>query len=52
MINLNEEMIPAFIIDIDDETAYLMSLIENMARVNPRAGEQFNRIKEMKAEKG
>lgn len=48
--NLNEEMIPAFIIDIDDETAYLMSLIENMARVNPRAGEQFNRIKEMKAE--
>jgi ParB family chromosome partitioning protein len=50
VINLNEEMIPAFIIDIDDETAYLMSLIENMARVNPRAGEQFNRIKEMKAE--
>ncbi len=48
--NLNEDMIPAFIIDIDDETAYLMSLIENMARVNPRAGEQFNRIKEMKAE--
>lgn len=48
--NLNEEMIPAFIIDIDDETAYLMSLIENMARVNPRAGEQFNRIKEMKTE--
>lgn len=48
--NLNKDMIPAFIIDIDDETAYLMSLIENMARVNPRAGEQFNRIKEMKAE--
>jgi ParB family chromosome partitioning protein len=48
--DLNEEMIPAFIIDIDDETAYLMSLIENMARVNPRAGEQFNRIKDMKAE--
>lgn len=48
--NLNEDLIPAFIIDIDDETAYLMSLIENMARVNPRAGEQFNRIKEMKAE--
>ncbi|MNG66673.1 Chromosome-partitioning protein Spo0J [compost metagenome] len=48
--NLKENIIPAFIVDIDEETAYLMSLIENMARVNPRAGEQFNRIKEMKLE--
>lgn len=48
LCNLNEEMIPAFIIDIDEETAYLMSLAENMARTNPRAGEQFYRIKEMR----
>jgi len=34
---LGEELIPAFILDID----------ENMARVIPRAGEQFQRIKEM-----
>ncbi len=44
---LKEKMIPAFIIDVDEETAYLMSLIENMARVNPRTGEQFYRIREM-----
>lgn len=44
---LQEKMIPAFIVDVDEETAYIMSLIENMARVNPRAGEQFYRIKEM-----
>lgn len=44
---LKEKMIPAFIIDVDEETAYLMSLIENMARVNPRTGEQFYRIRDM-----
>ncbi len=44
---LNEHLIPAFIVDVDEDTAYIMSLIENMARVNPRTGEQFNRIKEM-----
>lgn len=47
---LNEESIPAFIIDIDEEGAYIMSLVENFARINPRAGEQFHRIKEMKLE--
>lgn len=47
---LNEESIPAFIIDIDEEGAYIMSLVENFARINPRAGEQFYRIKEMKLE--
>lgn len=45
--NLKENLIPAFIIDVDEDTAYIMSLVENMARVNPRAGEQFHRIKEM-----
>ncbi|MEH4627045.1 ParB N-terminal domain-containing protein [Phytobacter diazotrophicus] len=49
LIMLKEEFIPAFIIDVDEETALIMSLVENMARVNPRAGEQFNRIKEMKS---
>ena len=47
---LNEDSIPAFIIDIDEEGAYIMSLVENFARINPRAGEQFYRIKEMKLE--
>lgn len=45
--NLKENLIPSFIIDVDEDTAYIMSLVENMARVNPRAGEQFHRIKEM-----
>ncbi|WP_158149053.1 ParB/RepB/Spo0J family partition protein [Pantoea agglomerans] len=44
---LGEELIPAFILDIDENQAYIMSLVENMARVVPRAGEQFQRIKEM-----
>jgi len=44
---LGEELIPAFIVDIDEHQAYIMSLVENMARVIPRAGEQFLRIKEM-----
>ncbi|MGG6299676.1 ParB N-terminal domain-containing protein [Pantoea allii] len=44
---LGEELIPAFILDIDENKAYIMSLVENMARVIPRAGEQFQRIKEM-----
>ncbi|MGA7586862.1 ParB/RepB/Spo0J family partition protein [Rouxiella badensis] len=44
---LGEELIPAFILDIDENQAYIMSLVENMARVIPRAGEQFQRIKEM-----
>lgn len=44
---LGEELAPAFILDIDENQAYIMSLVENMARVIPRAGEQFQRIKEM-----
>lgn len=44
---LGEKLIPAFILDIDENKAYIMSLVENMARVIPRAGEQFQRIKEM-----
>lgn len=48
--NLNEETIPAFIMDIEEDDAYIMSLVENFARINPRSGEQFHRIKEMKTE--
>ncbi|MDI3366385.1 MULTISPECIES: ParB/RepB/Spo0J family partition protein [Erwiniaceae] len=44
---LGEEFVPAFILDIDENQAYIMSLVENMTRVIPRAGEQFQRIKEM-----
>ena len=36
---LGEKLIPAFILDIDENKAYIMSLVENMARVIPRAGE-------------
>lgn len=50
LIMLKEEFVPAFIIDVDEETALIMSLAENLARVNPRAGEQFNRIREMKSD--
>lgn len=46
--NLKEEYIPAFVIDVDEHTAHIMSLAENMARVLPRAGQQYLRIKEMK----
>lgn len=44
---LGEELTPAIVLDIDENKAYIMSLVENMARVVPRAGEQFQRIKEM-----
>lgn len=47
LTSLGEELVPAFILDIDENQAYIMSLVENMARVIPRAGEQFQRIKEM-----
>lgn len=47
LTTLGEELVPAFILDIDENQAYIMSLVENMARVIPRAGEQFQRIKEM-----
>ncbi|MBA8007479.1 ParB N-terminal domain-containing protein [Klebsiella grimontii] len=46
--NLKEELIPAFVLDVDENTAHIMSLAENMARVLPRAGQQYLRIKEMK----
>ncbi|WP_411201671.1 ParB N-terminal domain-containing protein [Kosakonia cowanii] len=46
--NLKEEFIPAFVLDVDENTAHIMSLAENMARVLPRAGQQYLRIKEMK----
>ncbi|MCW2107659.1 UNVERIFIED_ORG: ParB family chromosome partitioning protein [Rahnella aquatilis] len=46
--NLNEELIPAFVLEVDENTAHIMSLAENMARVLPRAGQQYLRIKEMK----
>ncbi|MGC1072343.1 ParB/RepB/Spo0J family partition protein [Pantoea agglomerans] len=46
--NLNEELIPAFVLDVDENIAHIMSLAENMARVLPRAGQQYLRIKEMK----
>ncbi|MCW0350410.1 chromosome partitioning protein ParB [Izhakiella australiensis] len=45
---LNEELIPAIILDVDENTAHIMSLAENMARVLPRAGQQYLRIKDMK----
>jgi len=46
--SLKEEFIPAFVLEVDENTAHVMSLAENMARVLPRAGQQYLRIKEMK----
>ncbi|MBK5146018.1 ParB N-terminal domain-containing protein [Budviciaceae bacterium BWR-B9] len=45
---LGESMVPALIADVDAETGYIMSLIENIARRAPRAVEALERIKDLK----
>ncbi|EPN2807516.1 ParB/RepB/Spo0J family partition protein [Serratia marcescens] len=47
-ISHGEEKIPAIIKDVDEETAHLMSLAENIARRNPRSAEFFAEIQRMK----
>ncbi|MGO2347930.1 MAG: ParB/RepB/Spo0J family partition protein, partial [Providencia sp.] len=45
---LGEKMIPALIANVDAETGYIMSLIENIARRSPRAIESLERIQDLK----
>lgn len=47
-IEYGETKIPAIIKHVDEETAHLMSLAENIARRNPRAAELMEDIRRMK----
>jgi len=47
-IKYGESKIPAIIKDVDEETAHLMSLAENIARRTPRAAELMEDIRRMK----
>lgn len=47
-IGHGEKKIPALIKNVDEETAHLMSLAENIARRNPRHVEFFSEIQRMK----
>lgn len=44
---LGDKLIPAVVVDIDSEEAYIMSLVENIARRKPRSNELYERIREM-----
>lgn len=46
--DLGQDMIPALIADVDAETGYLMSLVENIIRRVPRSLESLDRIKDLK----
>lgn len=46
---IGESHVPAIIKDINQEDAYVMSLVENIARRKPRASELYERISEMNA---
>jgi len=41
---LGQAMVPAIIIDVDSETGYVMSIVENIARRTPRASEMMDQI--------
>ena len=44
---IGDKLIPAIILDVDSDKAYIMSLVENIARRKPRANELYERIREM-----
>lgn len=46
--DLGETMVPALIADVDAETGYIMSLIENIVRRSPRTIESLERIRDFK----
>lgn len=48
LVALGETTIPAIIRDVSEEDAYVMSLVENIARRRPRSNELFQIIKDMK----
>lgn len=45
---LHQTMIPAIIKDVDEETAYIMSLAENIARRKPRSTELLEDVRNLK----
>jgi ParB family transcriptional regulator, chromosome partitioning protein len=45
--SLGEVTIPAFVINANDEEAYIMSLVENIARRNPTPSEQLETIRSL-----
>ena len=48
LVALGETIIPAIIRDVSEEDAYVMSLVENIARRRPRSNELLQIIKDMK----
>ncbi len=48
LVALGETIIPAIIRDVSEEDAYVMSLVENIARRRPRSNELLQVIKDMK----
>ncbi|MBL5906126.1 ParB/RepB/Spo0J family partition protein [Serratia fonticola] len=47
-VMLKQSSIPAIVKDVDDETGYIMSLVENIARRKPRATEQLEEVRALK----
>ncbi len=45
LVALGETIIPAIIRDVSEEDAYVMSLVENIARRRPRSNELLQVIK-------
>src|SRR4051812_8785064 len=44
---LGQKTIPALVIDASDEDAFVMSLVENIARRNPQPGELLQTIRDL-----
>mgnify|MGYP002631559729 CR=1 FL=1 len=44
---LGQKTIPALVVDASDEDAFVMSLVENIARRNPRPGELLQTIRQL-----
>ncbi|WP_231578114.1 ParB/RepB/Spo0J family partition protein [Dickeya chrysanthemi] len=49
LVKLGEKYIPAIVKDVGEETGYIMSLAENIARRNPRTVELFEVVRDMKS---
>lgn len=41
---LGQTTVPAIIVDVDNETGYVMSIVENIARRTPRASEMMDQV--------
>ncbi|SIR52141.1 plasmid partitioning protein RepB C-terminal domain-containing protein [Pseudacidovorax sp. RU35E] len=47
-VMLGQTEIPAIIVDVDEETAHLMSIVENVARRSPRSVETLEHVRALK----